>query len=287
MRLFEIITTINYDNWRLPTEEELRKEYEYKKQKPYVSELGLTGQINCWDSWSNINEAVKQGKIVSLPYDNYNKIIRLSHVSSLQSLVDISMNYRSGPRDPYRIEKGFKDNDPIPMAIIMEVGKRLILTAGNTRLNTARICKKVSWTPDTVNLDYGGGKFDQATLYLEMQGVTNLVYDPYNRSEAHNAAVIEILSQKKADTAMISNVLNVIKELEVRLNILKNVKSLVKPEGLVYISCYEGNRSGIGKPSQFKKVDSWQNNRPTKDYLDEVRRIFPSATYTNGIIIAS
>jgi hypothetical protein len=139
MRLFEV-KEIQYDNWRLPNEEELRKELSLKQAKPYASELGLEGKINCWDSWENITKAVKKGKVVRLPYDKYYTIERLSPGSTLKSMRDMSLNYRSGPRDPFRIAKGFEDNDTIPMAIIMNVDGNLVLTAGNTRLSSAKIC---------------------------------------------------------------------------------------------------------------------------------------------------
>ncbi len=56
----------------------------------------------------------------------------------------------------------------------------------------------------------------------------------------------EIRSNGGADTVTCSNVLNVIKEPEVRLNVLKNIKKLVKPNGIVYITVYEG-KSGAGE----------------------------------------
>jgi hypothetical protein len=138
MRLLEI-KSILYDNWRLPNEQELRKELSLKLAKPnYYHQLGIVA--NCWDSWNNIVLACKQGKIIRLPYSRFNMVERLSGGDTIQSLYDMSIYYNSGPRNPFRIVKGFKDNDSIPMAIIIKSENRLILTAGNTRLNSAKIC---------------------------------------------------------------------------------------------------------------------------------------------------
>ena len=37
-----------------------------------------------------------------------------------------------------------------------------------------------------VNLDYGGGRYELGTEYLNEHGVTNLVYDLYSRTMDHN-----------------------------------------------------------------------------------------------------
>ena len=41
-----------------------------------------------------------------------------------------------------------------------------------------------------INLDWGGGKYDKGTKYLNQWGIINLVYDPYNRSEEHNQEML-------------------------------------------------------------------------------------------------
>ena len=83
--------------------------------------------------------------------------------------------------------------------------------------NTSRnqvpaLFKQVAWIPGTVNLDVGGGRYDRGTAYLADQDVTSIVFDPFNRSEAHNLAALRQLAKTRADTATITNVLNVIKE---------------------------------------------------------------------------
>ena len=43
------------------------------------------------------------------------------------------------------------------------------------------------------NLDLGGGKYDIATDELASEGVSNLVFDPFNRSMKHNLEVVDAL----------------------------------------------------------------------------------------------
>lgn len=142
-----------------------------------------------------------------------------------------------------------------------------------------------NWKPGTINLDYGGGKADNAAEYLESQfDVTNLVYDPYNRTSQHNNDVLKAVRQNGgADTATCSNVLNVIKEPEVRLNVLNNIRKLVKSGGNVYITVYEGSGKGNEGPTKA----GYQLNRKTADYMDEILQVFPNATRRGKLIVAT
>ena len=129
----------------------------------------------------------------------------------------------------------------------------------------------VDFRPNTINLDYGGGKYDNATEYLAKKEVNNLIYDPYNRTEKHNNEVLTLIEESGgADTATCSNVLNVIKELEVRREILQHMRKLVKVGGDIYITVYEG--SGDGNERETKC--GYQLNRKTEDYVAEIEKTF-------------
>lgn len=143
------------------------------------------------------------------------------------------------------------------------------------------ISKKIGWTPETTHIDIGGGKFDNAVEFLGKMGVKAHVYDPFNRSEEHNAKVMKEVGEGGADSASLFNVLNVIKEPEYRHEALKTAHSTLKPGGKIFISIYEGDRSGVGKQT---KKDSWQNNMTTAAHLPEVQKVFPNAKIMHGII---
>lgn len=156
----------------------------------------------------------------------------------------------------------------------------------DTSINSSKlpaVFKLVHFNPGTTNLDYGGGKFDNVAEYLAQEDVTNLVYDPYNRSQEHNREVIATIRKNGgADTVTCSNVLNVIKEEEVRLNVLNNIKKLVKPNGTVYITVYEGSGANQGAATKA----GYQLNRKTADYLEEIQQVFPDATRKGKLIVA-
>lgn len=165
---------------------------------------------------------------------------------------------------------------------IKEIGQEF--TSENTSINSKKlpaIFNMVTFNPGTVNLDYGGGRFDNVAEYLKQYDVINLVYDPYNRSSEHNQEVIRLIREHGgADTATCSNVLNVIKEPEVRLNVLKNISKLVKTGGTVYITVYEGKGNNAEGPTK----SGYQLNRKTADYLEEIQEVFPECKRRGKLI---
>lgn len=160
-------------------------------------------------------------------------------------------------------------------------------TSANTSINSAKlpaIFSMVNFKPETINLDYGGGKFDNATTALEGKGVTNLIYDPYNRSSGHNKDVIDTVRKNGgADTVTCSNVLNVIKEPEARKAVIKNIYSLLKNSGTAYFTVYEGTGKGNEGPTK----SGYQLNKKTSDYVEEISSVFPSVSRHGKLIIAS
>lgn len=136
----------------------------------------------------------------------------------------------------------------------------------------------------SLNLDYGGGRFENVAQYLKDFDVLNLVYDPFNRSKAHNKDVLDFVKKNGgADTVTCSNVLNVIKEPENRLSVIKNCDRLVKSGGTVYFTVYEGSGSGEGKANDKRK--SYQTNMKTEDYQEELEKVFSNVTRKGKLFI--
>ena len=159
--------------------------------------------------------------------------------------------------------------------------------SANTSINSKKlpaIYNMVSFHPNQIVLDFGGGKFDNAVEYLASQNVTLLVYDPYNRSNEHNNQVLRTLKTNGgADVTLCSNVLNVIKELDARLAVLNNIQKLTKPGGDIYITVYEGS----GKRNEGPTKSGYQLNRKTADYLEEIQSVFPDATRRGKLVHAT
>jgi hypothetical protein len=145
-------------------------------------------------------------------------------------------------------------------------------------INAAARMPEAFWARTHDVLDYGGGKYDTFTDFLARMHIRNWVYDPFNRSEEHNALVRKLLTARPADVAICSNVLNVVKEPAVRRAILEDIRDLVESAGSVFIVVYEGDRSSRGR----KTSKGWQANRPTRNYLREVRKVFPGAHVCRG-----
>lgn len=132
--------------------------------------------------------------------------------------------------------------------------------------------------------DIGGGKFDNAVKWAQERDGKLYVYDPFNRSAEHNQEVIGKIAGGKADIATVNNVLNVIKEPEARARVIRQAANVVKPGGMAYFLIYEGDKSGEGKD---KGKGRWQNNLPTRAYVDEIAQFFDDVKIKHGLIVAT
>jgi len=138
------------------------------------------------------------------------------------------------------------------------------------------------WAANARCLDIGGGKYDLTTEALrERHGVRNFVLDPFNRTQEHNDRVLAKLTSTPADFAICSNVLNVVREADARRAIHYEIKWLVRPNGMVFFTVYEGDRSERGR----KTSKGWQSNLPTKHYIRELKREYNNVTIFYGKLI--
>lgn len=129
--------------------------------------------------------------------------------------------------------------------------------------------------PGSVNADIGGGPYDLATEHLAARGVRNVVYDcalPEERVEAFRRAI----ERRRADTATLANVLNVIRSAETRREVLELARASVRPGGRVWVAVHPGDGSGRGRST----AKGWQENRGIGSYVREVSAVFPGAKLT-------
>lgn len=147
-----------------------------------------------------------------------------------------------------------------------------------TYLNKKDLLKDGSY-----NFDIGGGKFDNATEYLAKQGVTNLIYDKFNRSESWNNDILNIVKSRKAETCTISNVLNVICEDVIILDLLRMAK---KYANITYITVYQDKKKSAGANEKRK---SYQRHAPIIDYVDLCKQVFKNVGLdkSKGVIICN
>lgn len=179
-----------------------------------------------------------------------------------------------------KINASIEDEEDLPQA-------EQEYDSAKTSINSNKlpaIYNMITLPEGSVGIDYGGGKFDNAVEALAEQGVILHVYDPYNRSQQHNRAALKALrANGGADFAINSNVLNVIKEPEARLNVLENIKTITKPGAPIYITVYEGS----GKGNEGVTKSGYQLNRKTADYLEEIQQVFPDAKRRGKLIVAT
>ncbi len=151
--------------------------------------------------------------------------------------------------------------------------------SAKTSLNQiSRIHTNTKFEPNTVVLDYGGGKFDKAVEFMKSQNVLNLVYDPYNRSNEHNREVLDYIKENNgADYVVCANVLNVIKEESIIRNVLEDLDKYCKNGGIIRICVYEGNKQNDGKGNDSK--NTYQRNSKTKDYEQIIRDVYENKGY--------
>lgn len=105
-------------------------------------------------------------------------------------------------------------------------------------------------------VDIGGGRFDTAAEAARVYGAAVSIYDPFNRTPEHNAAVLA----GSYDVAVISNVLNVIDSEAARGDV---VRLAATKAAALLITVYEADRQ---PPTVGKKTGApliiWTKSPP-------------------------
>ena len=161
-------------------------------------------------------------------------------------------------------------------------------TSAATSINSAKLPRVFTAVnmPDLVVLDYGCGRYTHhIRRHIETQRSTYLPYDPYNQPEDVNAAsrnyaLLARISGVKT-IAVLSNVLNVIKEDSVIIDIVNDALNLT---GNVLISVYEGDRTGNGRQTG---PDQWQRNERKAAYIRMLQARGLNVHNWNGYILVT
>jgi len=160
-------------------------------------------------------------------------------------------------------------------------------TSRNTSINSnklpATFNSRLFDTPaGSINIDLGGGRFDNATETLKQRGISNLIIDPYNRTSEFNHTNEQIAKKNKVTSVTVNNVLNVIMEPEERESVIAKAKSYLKHEGKAFFLIHYKS----GKKAGETKKDSWQNHMHPKEYLPEIQKYFNEVQVKGNLIIA-
>ena len=141
--------------------------------------------------------------------------------------------------------------------------------------------------PGSINLDIGGGRYDDTSAFVaDRFNAQSFVYDPYNRTPEHNAAVInQVINAGGADTVTVSNVLNVISDEGAQLRVIEQAREGLKNNGEAFFTVYQGDGTGVGR---MTGADTYQANKKTREYLPLIQRIFGEGNVSirGNVIIA-
>ncbi|MBQ2856626.1 MAG: hypothetical protein IJE78_05750 [Bacteroidaceae bacterium] len=157
---------------------------------------------------------------------------------------------------------------------------------GSTPKLFTLVAAKFGWPKGSVILDYGcGGEENQENVinYLSKFDVEYIGYDKYMPAQAKRDAIKRVRDAGGADIVTCSNVLNTIKESEVRLNILENMKKEAKPGAAIYITAWRDPKGVEGPTGKGRYQLHWKLDA----YLDEIRQVFPDADRTGELIFAT
>ena len=145
------------------------------------------------------------------------------------------------------------------------------------------VYNKIEFANGCTVLNYGGGKFNNTIEFGKANGFTDLIFDPFNRSHEWNAVIVKSISENGVDLAILSNVLNVIKEANVRGFVLEVLANTLNDNKPLFITVYEGDKTGNGRQTS---KSAWQENRKMKEYLAEVQKHFTHVKTRYNTIVA-
>lgn len=144
------------------------------------------------------------------------------------------------------------------------------------------VFSKAEFQPGTINADIGGGQYETATEFLAEQDVENVVFDPFARSKKENEKAIERIRDGQAASAVVANVLNVIRSSKNRETVIRQAANAVGKDGVAYFQVYEGDGSGKWK----RTSKGWQANQSLDYFEPEIRRHFSSVERRDGYLEA-
>lgn len=169
----------------------------------------------------------------------------------------------------------------------------------NTVINTTQTISSAATSINTLNgtykyivgkyplgtsiLDVGCGKYNTNKHFANDNGFAWFGIDPYNRTQEYNAISLTALSDYcgAPDIIMLNNVLNVIAESNVMMDVLHQVYDYADKNTDVYVTIYEGDKSGVGKVTS----KGYQRNEKLNKYTDLISEWFDIVERINSNIV--
>lgn len=158
-------------------------------------------------------------------------------------------------------------------------------TSENTSINTINAAyKKIvgKYSLGTSILDIGCGKYDSNKDFADENGFAWFGIDPYNRSKEYNEASLNALYNwcDAPDIIMLNNVCNVIAEDDILIDVIGQVYDYAGKNTDVFITIYEGDKSGVGKVT----TKGYQRNQKLNEYKDYILELFDVVDIQGNIL---
>ena len=148
------------------------------------------------------------------------------------------------------------------------------ISSASTSISTInkiyKLLPEMGYEKETIILDFGCGKYNKNKEEAEKYGYKWFGYDPYNRSEEENNLTSKLMKLVKPHIIVCSNVLNVLVEMNVMQDVLSQIYDYAAEDTDIYITIYEGDKSGVGKVT----TKGYQRNQKANDYKDYICEFF-------------
>ena len=159
------------------------------------------------------------------------------------------------------------------------------ISSAGTSINTLNgIYKKIvgKYPVGTSILDVGCGKYDTNKEFANQNGFVWFGIDPYNRSEKYNdESLVSLYNYTDyPNVIMLNNVCNVIQEDNILINVLNQIYDYSDENTDVYITIYEGDKSGIGKVT----TKGYQRNQKLISYKSYISEWFDVIDVKDNIL---
>lgn len=169
-----------------------------------------------------------------------------------------------------------------------ELNMKQSVTSANTSINKNRmpaVYGKIQLVDGDRVLDYGCGRYTEHLYHHCKENLAGFFpFDPFNVPEWKNRLSREQLENRPATIGVMSNVLNVIDSDGAIREAISDALSLISHRGKLYITVYEGDKSGVGK---YTSADSFQRNMKLKEYLPMLKGMGFDAVMERGTIVIS
>lgn len=131
-----------------------------------------------------------------------------------------------------------------------------------------KLLPEMGYKPKTRILDFGCGKYNKNQNEAEKNGYIWLGYDPYNRSKEENKMTLDCLEYADPHVIICSNVLNILDNDIVLMDVLGQIYDYASDDTDIYITIYEGDKSGVGKVTTKGFQRNWKLDK-YKDFILE------------------